>query len=91
MKKAILMAALAAVCVSSTSCATMHAVRWTYEEPSHYDEPSQFGDDNAVRAWVSVPLIVVSSIFDAVTWPEQLIFGVWPMWGDASLHCKPDE
>jgi len=43
----------------------------------------------AMRAIVGAPVIVGSAAFDVVTWPIQLIFGVWPMWGDDSTQLKP--
>ena len=43
------------------------------------------------EVWLdSAPLIVGGVVFDFVTWPGQLIFGVWPMWGPSSLHMKPE-
>lgn len=35
-------------------------------------------------------MILGGVVFDAVTWPVQLAFGVWPWWGTSSLHKKPD-
>jgi hypothetical protein len=72
-----------------SSCTTVHSVRWSYGMSSAYPEPDEFSDDLAIRAVVGLPLIVGSIVFDAVTWPIQALFGVWPLWGDASKHMKP--
>ena len=71
------------------SCATTHAVRWTYGMSSIYDKPDEFSEREGLRPVVGVPLILGSAAMDAVTWPFQLLFGVWPMWGSASQHMKP--
>jgi len=71
------------------SCATTNAVRWTYGMDSIYDKPTKLAEETGMRSVVGLPLIVGSVAADAVTWPFQLIFGVWPMWGKASQHLKP--
>lgn len=71
------------------SCATTHAVRWTYGMDSIHDKPSQVSENIGLRPFIGVPLILGSVAWDALTWPEQLIFGIWPMWGSASKHMKP--
>lgn len=72
------------------SCGTANAVRWTYGKSSVFDKPDSFSEDHALRAVVGVPVIVGGVAVDAVTWPLQLIFGVWPMWGRDSSMMKPD-
>jgi hypothetical protein len=88
MRKATLCLLLFAV-LALPSCATTHAVRWTYGMDSIYDKPTRLAEDTGVRSVVGLPLIVGSVAADAFTWPFQLIFGVWPMWGRASQHMKP--
>ena len=40
--------------------------------------------------WEALPWPVLGGVaFDAVTWPVQLAFGVWPMWGPHSRHLMP--
>lgn len=72
------------------ACGTVNGVRWAYGESSVYDEPDAFSEKLAVRATFGIPVIVGGAAFDAVTWPVQLLFGVWPMWGSASKHMVPE-
>ncbi|MEO6594402.1 MAG: hypothetical protein ABIP94_06590 [Planctomycetota bacterium] len=72
------------------ACATTNGARWAYGETSVYDKPDAFSESVGVRAIFGVPVIVVGVFVDAVTWPFQLIFGVWPMWGDASTQLDPN-
>lgn len=81
-------AALLAI-LALPSCATTHAARWAYGMDSIHDKPSQVSENVGLRPFLGVPLILASVAWDALTWPEQLIFGIWPMWGRASLHMKP--
>lgn len=80
---------LAIAATSLSACATSHAVRWTYQMPSIWDAPEPYEENVAMRAIVGAPVIIGSAAFDVVTWPIQLIFGVWPMWGDESTQLKP--
>lgn len=73
------------------SCATANSVRWTYGKTSAYPPPGELAEDVAWRAWIGAPLILGSVVFDAVTFPFQAIFGVWPWWGDRSQHMEPRE
>lgn len=72
------------------ACGTVNGVRWAYGESSIYDEPDSYSEKLAVRATFGLPVIVGGAAFDAVTWPVQLLFGVWPMWGGASKHMVPE-
>jgi hypothetical protein len=73
------------------SCGTVNSVRWAYGKSSVFGEPDSFSEKNALRAVVGAPVIVAGVAYDAVTWPIQLIFGVWPMWGSSSTMMKPDD
>lgn len=73
------------------SCATTHAVRWAYTKPSVYAEPTTEYSDNYLRPAIGVPVILASVGWDVVTFPFQAIFGVWPIWGDGSLHMNPKD
>jgi hypothetical protein len=71
------------------SCATTNSVRWAYDMPSYCPPPDPEAEHIGIRAIAGAPVILGSLAFDAVTWPIQLIFGVWPWWGDASTQMKP--
>lgn len=71
------------------ACATTNGVRWAYGKSSIYDKPDGFSESHALRATIGLPLILGSVAFDAATWPLQLIFGVWPMWGSNSTMMDP--
>lgn len=87
-KRSLSIALLAMVVLPA--CATTNGVRWAYGKSSVHDRPDAFSEDVAMRAIFGVPVIVGGVAFDAVTWPLQLIFGVWPMWGSASTMMNPD-
>jgi hypothetical protein len=70
------------------SCFTVNGVEWTYGKTSVYKQPDADMEQAGVRAIVGLPLIVTSIALDAVTWPFQLAFGVWPMWGDSSTMAR---
>ena len=57
--------------------------------PSCFEPPSPEAEAAGLRVMVGAPVMLGGVLFDAVTWPAQLIFGVWPMWGPASRHMKP--
>lgn len=78
----------ALLCLSA--CGTANGVRWTYGASSIYGKPDAFSENLAIRALFGVPVIVGGVAFDAATFPFQLAFGVWPMWGDHSQHMRPD-
>ncbi len=71
------------------ACGTTNGVRWAYGKSSVYDKPDEFSESMALRAVVGVPVIAGGIVFDVATWPLQLIFGVWPMWGGASTQMDP--
>ena len=71
------------------ACATANGVRWAYGDDSCYDEPDALSETCALRAIVGAPVIVGGVAWDAVTWPFQIIFGVWPMWGQDSTMMDP--
>lgn len=79
-------ALLLAAALALPGCFTTNGVRWTYGKPSAYTPPDQDMENAGVRAICGVPLIVTSFALDVVTWPFQLLFGVWPMWGDSSTQ-----
>lgn len=89
MKKAVLAALLLTISVTSTSCGTTHGARWAYGASSMYDEPDTFSESQAIRATFGLPVIAGGLMFDAVTFPFQIAFGVWPWWGSASNQMKP--
>jgi hypothetical protein len=72
------------------ACGTAHGVRWAYGAPSIYEKPDSFSEGLGARAIFGVPVIVGGLAFDAVTFPAQLIFGVWPMWGPNSPQMNPN-
>ena len=72
------------------SCATSHAVRWVYGEPSTFNESENDAVDAVLKPTFAVPMIVGGAMFDVITLPFQAAFGVWPWWGDASRHVVPD-
>ena len=89
MKKQVIgLVAIAALCVLP-SCGTTNGVRWAYGKTSIYGEPDTNTEGGAVRAIFGVPVIVGGVVVDAVTWPAQALFGVWPLWGDKSTVMKP--
>jgi hypothetical protein len=91
MKSTRLLPAFALLALTALpSCGTVHTARWTYGMPSCFDETTSESESVGLRAIVGAPLILGGVMFDAVTWPGQLIFGVWPMWGPSSLHMKPE-
>jgi hypothetical protein len=69
------------------SCATSHAVRYAYGSSSVFQEEES---DDTWRAVYGGPLILGSIGWDLITWPAQLLFGVWPLWGSSSLSMEPD-
>lgn len=73
------------------ACGTMNGVRWAMNKTSIYEKPDEFSESVAIRATFGIPVIVMGAAVDAVTWPVQLAFGVWPMWGDASTQMNPDQ
>jgi hypothetical protein len=85
MKKALL--GLVFLALLLPSCATCHAVKWAYNAPSCHGEVDEGA--SVLRPAIGVPFILLSAAWDFLTWPEQLIFGVWPMWGENSKHMKP--
>jgi hypothetical protein len=71
------------------ACGTTNGVRWAYGKSSVYGKPDAWSESVGIRAMFGVPMIAGGFAFDAVTWPFQLLFGVWPMWGDASTQMDP--
>ena len=86
-----LLPVLALACLPLTSCGTLNTVRWVYGMPSVFEEPCYFSEDAALRAAVAPVVIPAGVVFDVATFPVQAIFGVWPFWGDASLHMNPNK
>lgn len=81
------------LCLSS-SCATVQSVRWAYHHDSMFGdaiepEDSQYGYNRSIRALLGLPLILNSIAWDAATFPVQILFGVWPWWGDDSMSMNP--
>jgi hypothetical protein len=89
MKRRTLLALAIPTLLSLTACGTTNGVRWTYGASSIYGKPDAFSESAAIRAVFGVPVIVGGAAFDVATFPVQLLFGVWPMWGDKSQHMKP--
>lgn len=89
MKKPILAMSLLAI-AALPSCGTVHGARWAFGMKSIYPEPDSMSESVALRAAVGVPVIVGGVAFDAVTFPLQLLFGVWPWWGDESTQMNPN-
>jgi hypothetical protein len=81
--------AAALALVSLPSCGTVHTARWVFGLPSCFAQPTPEAEAVGLRAIVGAPVIVGGVAFDAVTWPLQLVFGVWPMWGPYSRHLMP--
>lgn len=80
---------LALALLPLSSCGTVNGVRWAYGKTSIYGKPDSFSESRGIRATFGVPVIVGGFAFDAVTFPAQALFGVWPWWGNASTHMKP--
>ena len=89
MKKLSLVAASLIACAFLQSCGTTNTVRWAYGEPSVFEAPSKHSESTGLRAIVGIPVIVSGVLFDAVTFPAQAVFGVWPWWGASSQMMKP--
>ncbi|MFT4843633.1 MAG: hypothetical protein ACI8UD_004065 [Planctomycetota bacterium] len=85
----ILLVALGALACCLTSCGSINSVRWAYGEESAFAESSPPTSQSPLRPAFGLPVIVGGVLFDAVTWPAQLAFGVWPWWGNNSKHMKP--
>ena len=86
-----LLAALALACLPLTSCGTLNTVRWVYGMPSVFAKPDAFSEGAALRAVAAPVVLPAAVVFDVATLPVQAIFGVWPYWGDASLHMNPNK
>jgi hypothetical protein len=69
------------------SCATSHAIRYSYGKSSFYQEAET---DDVWRAVYGTPLVIGSIGWDVITLPVQIVFGVWPMWGSSSLSMDPE-
>jgi hypothetical protein len=89
LRSSLLRAAAVAAVAALPACGTVHTARWVFGMPSCFEPPSREAEETGLRVIVAVPVIVGGVAFDAVTWPFQLAFGVWPMWGPYSLHLKP--
>lgn len=90
MNKFRLLAAGLLACTFLQSCGTTNAVRWTYGKPSVFDAPDRYSESMGLRPIVGIPVIVGGFAFDAVTFPAQALFGVWPWWGKNSMHMQPE-
>jgi len=77
------------VVLALPSCATSHAVRWAWDRNSAYTESDSEVEGAALHTIFGIPVLAASVAWDAATLPFQAIFGVWPLWGDSSLHMKP--
>jgi hypothetical protein len=82
-------ALLATAALLLPGCATVASVNWAYNRPSIFEPPPPEAEHVALRAIVGLPLIVGSVGWDALTFPFQLAFGVWPWWGDGSTQLRP--
>lgn len=74
-----------------SGCATTHAVRWIYGEPSTFHESDSESVDAVLKPALAVPMVVGGAAFDVLTFPVQALFGVWPWWGEESVHLVPSE
>ena len=90
MTKFRLLAASLLACTFLQSCGTANAVRWTYGKPSVFAAPDQHSEAMGLRPIVGIPVIGAAVVFDAVTFPAQAVFGVWPWWGSESMHMQPE-
>ena len=90
MKTRLLCVALLAL-LFLPSCATTHSIRWAYGKTSTFTEPTHQFSSDVLKPMIGVPVVVTAVGWDVVTFPFQAIFGVWPFWGDASLHMVPGE
>ena len=79
-KKATSVLALALASLALEGCATSHLVRWSKGEKSYYAEPS--GGKEYVIAPATVIMFPVTLGWDIVTFPFQLIWGIYPYGGD---------
>tara|TARA_R110002072_G_scaffold228234_8_gene385200 strand:- start:27856 stop:28263 length:408 start_codon:yes stop_codon:yes gene_type:complete len=89
MTKFRLLAASLIACTFLSSCGTTNAVRWAYGKTSVFEAPSKHSEEMGLRPIAGIPLIATAFVFDAVTFPAQALFGVWPWWGSRSLHMQP--
>lgn len=83
------LAVAAAALALLPACGTAHTARWTFGMSSCFDQPTPEAEAIGWRAFVGAPVILGGVAFDAATWPIQLVFGVWPMWGPHSRHLMP--
>lgn len=88
-RRVIALAFLVLSCLPA--CATTNGVRWAYGKDSVYGEPDGFSESLGARAIFGAPVIVGGAIWDVATWPLQVIFGVWPLWGHESTMMNPDK
>lgn len=88
MKRTLSIVALL-VLATLPACGTVNGVRWAYGKSSVYAPPDEFSESLGARAMFGVPVIVGGVVFDAATFPLQLLFGVWPWWGSASTQLEP--
>lgn len=89
LRSSLLRAATVAALAVLPACGTVNTARWVFGMPSCFEKPSREAEESGLRVIVAVPVIVGGVAFDAVTWPLQLVFGVWPMWGPYSRHLMP--
>jgi hypothetical protein len=85
------LAVLGTIACCLTSCGTFNTVRWAYGKESIFEQPSAHSDECGLRPVLGIPVILGGVAVDAVTWPVQLAFGVWPWWGDSSMHMQPND
>ena len=87
MKKRLLGTAVVFMSLGLPSCASIHTGLWAYKQPSAYNEGTESQED-WIRPAMGTVMMPAALAWDLATFPAQVIFGVWPYWGEASLHYK---
>ena len=82
-----LLAPVAIVLLSLSSCATTNLARWGWDAPSAIDEPHGAVSAAILKPSVTVLGMPVAVVWDIATLPFQAIFGVYPY---SDWHMTPD-
>lgn len=84
--------ALALACLPLGSCSTINTIKFLYGQPCVFDDASSdWSNRTGLRPALAPVAFPVAVVADVATLPIQVIFGVWPFWGDASLHMNPNK
>ncbi len=78
MQRLAKLAVLALATFPLASCSTFNLVHWAQDEPSVYAEPQGEFSRGIVKPFVTVVGFPVAVVWDIVTFPFQIIGGVYP-------------